>query len=111
MTFPTTWDLTELLVEMLGVHSTWREKALCRGADPDLFDSSQQGEGSGRWRKYPVRVEDVVRSYCTPCPVREECREFAAGANTEGVWGGEWRHRRSGRVRVEVVPVVLPESA
>lgn len=113
MTYPTTWEIPSIaaLADLLGVHAQWRERALCRSADPSLFDSAERRETTGRWRRYPQRVEHVVRTYCTPCPVRQECRTYAAEANTEGVWGGEWRWRKSGGSRLKVIPVALPETA
>ncbi len=64
----------------------WRERAACRGMDPDLFllDKSESGD------------VPKAKAVCRSCPVREECLEEAlapvyVGGNvvkTVGVWGG-----------------------
>lgn len=111
--FPSNWAIPSAasLAHALGALAEWRDRALCRDADPALFDPAVRGEGAGRWRRYPERVQRAVHDYCAVCPVRLDCRLFAAQANTEGVWGGEWRHRQTGGSRVEVIPVVLAEPA
>ncbi len=56
---------------------TWREKAACRGIDPDVF--------------YPVSEEeaDEPKAICAACPVREMCLEHAlVSRERDGVWGG-----------------------
>ncbi|WP_125968937.1 WhiB family transcriptional regulator [Bifidobacterium samirii] len=64
----------------------WRDRASCRGMDPDMWFSTERS-----WRtRRAIRV-------CASCPVRVECRRFAdeharyGGYPLIGVWGGEWR--------------------
>ncbi|HXY44652.1 MAG TPA: WhiB family transcriptional regulator [Acidimicrobiales bacterium] len=59
------------------MNATWRQRAACRGLDPDIF--------------YPVSDEDAweAKAVCDACPVRQPCLEHAlAGREREGVWGG-----------------------
>lgn len=56
---------------------TWRDKAACRGVDPDVF--------------YPVSEDDVdeAKAICMDCGVREMCLEHAlTSRERDGVWGG-----------------------
>lgn len=55
----------------------WRERAACRGVDPDIF--------------YPVSEEDAeeAKAICRSCAVREACLEYALSRRErDGVWGG-----------------------
>lgn len=55
----------------------WRERAACRGFDPDIF--------------YPVSEEEAeeAKSICRSCPAREACLEYALSQRErDGVWGG-----------------------
>ncbi|HKH88822.1 MAG TPA: WhiB family transcriptional regulator [Acidimicrobiales bacterium] len=57
--------------------ATWRQRAACRGLDPDIF--------------YPVSDDDAweAKAVCDACPVRQTCLEHAlAVREREGVWGG-----------------------
>ena len=71
----------------------WRDRAACRGADPDLFFPG------------PGESAEPARKVCVPCPVRQACLDYAlANAISHGIWGGlserERRVLRTGRVRV-----------
>jgi len=76
---------------MIDITVNWRERAACRGSDPDLF--------------YPINEDeaDEAIAICNACPVREPCLEYALAARERyGVWGGTtekdrrriWRKRR-----------------
>lgn len=70
------------------MNATWRNRAACRGIDPDIF--------------FPVTEEDAVeaKAICDSCPVREACLEFALAAREkEGVWGGATERERRRIVR------------
>lgn len=55
----------------------WRERAACRGCDPDLFFPARRGDN----------IPPEVRAVCGACPVRKEC--LAEGMDERfGVWGG-----------------------
>lgn len=62
---------------------SWRERAACIGADPDLFfDDTRKHE---------------AKAVCEPCPVTEECLGYAVNepsTSDYGVWGGTTRAQR-----------------
>lgn len=67
---------------------TWRQKAACRGVDPEIF--------------YPVSDEDAgpAKSICGACPVREACLEYALTTRErDGVWGGATERERRRMIR------------
>ncbi|MGH9224375.1 MAG: WhiB family transcriptional regulator [Acidimicrobiales bacterium] len=77
--------------------SRWRDRAACRGSDPDLFFPI----GSTG-----VAVEELraAKALCATCPVREQCLAFALATNQEaGVWGGASEDERRRLRRVMVV--------
>lgn len=66
-----------LLLSQVVVGGEWRERAACRGMDPELF--------------FPVRGQDtrVAKAVCGSCEVRGECGEYARVAGEpHGIWGG-----------------------
>jgi WhiB family transcriptional regulator, redox-sensing transcriptional regulator len=76
-------------VAVAGHDDDWRERAACRGLDPDLF--------------YPERGADPkpAQRICADCPVREECLDYAMERREIGIWGGtsEQERRRMKRRR------------
>ena len=61
---------------------SWREKAICRDEDPELFfPIGSHG---------PARAQlAAAKEVCSRCPVRENCLAWAlAGDDLDGVWGG-----------------------
>jgi WhiB family redox-sensing transcriptional regulator len=59
------------------MNATWRQRAACRGIDPDIF--------------YPVTDEEAeeAKAICASCPVHQLCLEHAlAHRERDGVWGG-----------------------
>lgn len=70
------------------MNASWRNRAACRGIDPDIF--------------FPVTDEEAgpAKAVCDVCPVREACLEFALAARErEGVWGGATERERRRIVR------------
>jgi WhiB family redox-sensing transcriptional regulator len=66
----------------------WRQRAACRGVDPDIF--------------YPVSEEEAedAKSICASCPVLETCLEWAlTNRERDGVWGGATERERRRIVR------------
>jgi WhiB family redox-sensing transcriptional regulator len=66
----------------------WRQRAACRGVDPDIF--------------YPASDEEaeVAKAICAQCPVREACLEYAlANRERDGVWGGATERERRRIIR------------
>ena len=72
------------------VHSSWRDDAACRDADPDLF--------------FPVgttgpalRHIDEAKRICRACPAQTQCLAWALDHGvTDGVWGGTTADERRG---------------
>ena len=55
----------------------WRQRAACRGVDPDVF--------------YPATDEEAeaAKAICGQCSVRQACLEYAlSNRERDGVWGG-----------------------
>ena len=70
------------------MNMSWRQRAACRGVDPDVF--------------YPPTDEEAeeAKSICRVCPVREACLEYAlANRERDGVWGGATERERRRIVR------------
>lgn len=71
----------------------WKELAACRTDDGSLNEAFfTQSEAAAR---------DLNKRFCHPCPVAEECTQYAIRFRSEyGIWGGELgeevmrRHRR-----------------
>lgn len=73
---------------MSTITTSWRDRAACRGLDPEIF--------------YPVSDEDAdeAKSICAVCPVREACLEYAlANRERDGVWGGATERERRRLIR------------
>ena len=73
---------------MSTITTSWRDRAACRGLDPEIF--------------YPVSEEDAAeaKSICAVCPVREPCLEYAlANRERDGVWGGATERERRRMIR------------
>jgi WhiB family redox-sensing transcriptional regulator len=67
---------------------SWRQRAACRGVDPDVF--------------YPVSDEEAeaAKAICAQCTVREACLEYAlANRERDGVWGGATERERRRLIR------------
>ena len=68
--------------------ASWRQRAACRGVDPDIF--------------YPVSDDDLeeAKAVCASCSVRQACLEYSLAARErEGVWGGLTERERRRIVR------------
>lgn len=66
----------------------WRQRAACRGVDPDIF--------------YPLDDDDAedAKAVCELCPVRQACLEWAlTNRERDGVWGGATERERRRIIR------------
>lgn len=82
----------------LDVRSTaedeWRDDALCRNTDPELFFPI------GTTGSAIVAIEEAKR-LCTSCTVSNACLDFALETNQDsGVWGGHSEEERRAIRRV-----------
>lgn len=58
-------------------HDTWREDALCRQTDPELFMPDKGGTTA------------PAKRICLACPVRRACLDYAVDSRQRwGIWGG-----------------------
>lgn len=67
---------------------SWRQRAGCRGVDPDVF--------------YPTSDEEAeaAKAICGQCPVQKPCLEYAlANRERDGVWGGATERERRRMIR------------
>lgn len=57
---------------------TWKDRAACRDAEPELFfpDTRTETEAAR------------TRAWCSACPVRTACLEYAMDHGEYGIWGG-----------------------
>lgn len=72
---------------------SWREKAVCRDEDPELFfPIGSHG---------PARAQlAAAKEVCSRCPVRAHCLAWAvAEGDLDGVWGGTSEDERRELVR------------
>jgi WhiB family redox-sensing transcriptional regulator len=61
---------------------TWRNQAICRDTDPDLFFPI------GTTGQALVQI-DRAKEVCGECPVKSDCLEYALETNQDsGIWGG-----------------------
>ena len=61
---------------------TWRDRAICRDTDPDLFFPVGT---TGQALVQIARAKEV----CNECPVKVDCLEYALETNQDsGIWGG-----------------------
>jgi WhiB family redox-sensing transcriptional regulator len=61
---------------------TWRNQAICRDTDPDLFFPI------GTTGQALVQIERA-KEVCGVCPVKTDCLDYALETNQDsGIWGG-----------------------
>ncbi len=69
--------------EVVSLNLSWRQRAGCRGVDPDVFYPSTDEEA------------DAAKAICAQCPVLQPCLEWAlANRERDGVWGGATEKER-----------------
>ena len=61
---------------------TWRDHALCRDTDPELFFPIGSTGNA-------LLAIDYAKRVCSQCAVVQECLDFALDTNQDsGIWGG-----------------------
>lgn len=83
---------------------TWRDEAICRETDPDLFFPI------GTTGQALLQI-DRAKQVCDECTVQVSCLEFALETNQDsGIWGGtseeerrDIRRRIAARNRISVM--------
>ena len=81
----------------------WRQRALCRDQDPDIWfpdPTGIAGHGAARIR---ARGEEIAVDICEACPVQAECLAWALSNDERyGVWGGKTeKERETARLRIQ----------
>jgi WhiB family redox-sensing transcriptional regulator len=80
----------------------WRQRAACKGAPPNIFDTDDRPSGRGKGRQFlediDLQQQEVIAVYCRRCPVRLECLTYATNLQPipSGVWGGLTERERLG---------------
>jgi WhiB family redox-sensing transcriptional regulator len=73
----------ELLSALTGPADDWREEAMCRDTDPDIFFPEGHNERENRQKV------QAAKAICGTCPVQIQCLEWATSNGQRwGVWGG-----------------------
>lgn len=73
--------------------NAWREDALCRQTDPELFHPEVGGTST------------LATRTCAACPVRSECLEYALATEQYwGIWGGLTQDELRRRIRIQRAP-------
>lgn len=71
---------------MTAEHQSWRSQGACESLTPDEMDALFWiGKG-----KSPKKA----RQFCSSCPVKQQCLEFALVHNEEGIWAGTTQAQR-----------------
>lgn len=61
---------------------SWREDAICREVDTDLFFPVGSSPRS-------IETAELAKAICATCPVQVQCLKFAVATNQHyGIWGG-----------------------
>ncbi|MEU4129328.1 WhiB family transcriptional regulator [Streptomyces wuyuanensis] len=83
----------------------WRQDALCRGEDPDLFFPIGGGNSG------PTLVQTAeAKAVCRRCPVARQCLEWALRRGpVDGIWGGTTERERRAVGRRGGSTLLFPE--
>ncbi len=69
----------------------WRDRALCRGPQAEIFFAPFTGEGRNERRNR----ETAAKAICAKCSVRSECLDYAIQIKEQhGIWGGTSERER-----------------
>jgi WhiB family redox-sensing transcriptional regulator len=66
--------------------SLWQDKAECNGANPEIFSPDKKAS------------DTTYKSFCSNCPVKAECLEYALIYGMFGIWGDTTDKERSKRI-------------
>lgn len=81
---------------ILATDAAWRERAACLEYPAVIFFGLDDSESPAERRSR----EDMAKSICTRCEVRQECLEYAlATREPYGIWGGLTEIERKARLR------------
>lgn len=71
---------TDLADEMRENPTAWMHYAACKGADiTEFFPNDESDAGP------------TIEKYCSKCPVRTFCSDFADETKSVGIWGCQFR--------------------
>lgn len=62
------------------------ERAACKSAPSSVFFPRVEGR-SGRVSRSELAEANL---YCSSCPIRQECLEYACRTDSVGIWGGRF---------------------
>lgn len=74
-------------------NQSWRDKAACKGKDPELFfpppvNPYTTREERRAFDERRLAAEAQAKAICGTCPVTRECYDWAIATDADGVWGG-----------------------
>jgi WhiB family redox-sensing transcriptional regulator len=75
--------------------TSWRDRAACRHADPELFFAPDDETEQARAAR-----EAAAKAVCSDCPVVSDCGDFALGRRAKtGIWGALTERERENLLR------------
>lgn len=85
--------MSELTVRATG----WMERANCRDAAAELFFPEVVGrpKADAAGLRAEHRQVTQAKSWCTGCPVLQECLEYAIVNKMDGIWGSTTAQERN----------------
>ncbi|KAB7761203.1 WhiB family transcriptional regulator [Mycolicibacterium mucogenicum] len=73
----------------------WRQRALCRDHDPDIWFPDPEGIAGHGAARIRAEREAIAIPICEACPVQAECLAWALVNDQRfGVWGGKTEQER-----------------
>lgn len=78
----------------------WRDRALCVGADPELFHPEGGSATLPAARDRYRRQVAAAKAICDRCPAKAACLDYALTEGIPfGIWGGKTENERRQRTR------------
>lgn len=68
--------------------NNWKYYAACKDQNPSQFFPPIPARGRNTPKKTKQQIDEVVEKFCSKCPVRLECFDYAATFDSSGIFGG-----------------------
>ena len=77
------------------VDETWKDRAACRGENPELW--FPRGDDERHYNKRVRALTMTARAICERCPVQTDCLQYALDVDERhGMYGGLTERERAG---------------